>query len=322
MKRTLDIVVTHYNEPWSVIQPFFDMIRNQKSVDYTKFKLWIVQDGPCADVFPRNYWKDSPIDHEEICIPHSGVSAARNAGMDKADSEWICFCDCDDCFTSIFSLRMLFYIFNEEQPYDLMWNDFWTVHLGSLNPTKQDSYNRIWIHNKYYRLNWLRENDIRFCEDLYMSEDSAFNAIVEMMVMLNRVGKINTPEPLYAWVRRLGSVTTDPTRYYKNCEGHFERNVYVFKECTRRKKPYGNLIVGRTITDAWAMLTKFPENEESRRITAKVAEFYKENKEIWDNLSDDLKKLGIEASEREAGTWKMDIPGRPTFSEWLEKLAS
>ena len=179
--RLLDIVVTHYNEPWEIVRPFFDILNAQRCVDMSLFKIWFVQDGPSVDIFPKGYFDGSKLDVEWVTIPHTGVSAARNAGMDKADSEWICFCDCDDCFTGIFCLKMLAYILKPDQPYDLMWNPF-CMNVMAMDDVviMQDVYNRIWIHNKYYRLSFLRENNLRFPEWIHFSEDSAFNNILDL----------------------------------------------------------------------------------------------------------------------------------------------
>ena len=323
IKRVLDIIVTHYKEPWEITRPFFDVLCSQKGIDFSKFKVWIVQDGPAPlMVIPPGYFDGTKVNYEWITIPHGGVSAARNAGMDKADADWICFCDCDDAFSSIYSLKMLFYILKPDQPYDLMWNEFYRNYYLDEDDTLdiEKGYNHVWIHNKYYRLSFLREKGIRFPEGIFMSEDSAFNNVVEMEVPEGRIGEINTTWPLYSWIRRPGSVTTDSSRYYKNIEGHFERNKWVLNEYRKRGHPRSCFVVARTVTDAYAFLTKYPECEESRRITKKIAGFYLANKEEFDGLSEEVLKLSLNASEKEAAVSGIDIPGKPTLKEWIECL--
>ena len=319
-KRLLDIVVTHYKEPWSVVRPFFDMLNAQKYVDFSRFKVWFVQDGPATNLIPTGYFEGSPLQYEIVTIKHKGVSAARNAGMDKADSEWICFCDCDDCFVSIFSLRWLFYILDPEAPYDLMWNEFYMNYFDKDQTLiRQNEYNHVWIHNKYYRLSFLREHDICFCEDLYMSEDSAFNNVVEMEVPEGRIGEIHTTEPLYSWCRRKDSVTMNRENYYKNVEGHFKRNLYVLGEYEKRSHERTGLVVARTITDVYSFVTKYPSNEDARRISKMAGKFYLDHQDIYDNLPDEAKDLALKASEKEAGNEGTEIFGRPTLDEWLKK---
>lgn len=319
--RLLDIVVTHYNEPWEIVRPFFDILNAQRCVDMSLFKVWFVQDGPSVDIFPKRYFDGSKLDVEWVTIPHSGVSAARNAGMDKADSEWICFCDCDDCFTGIFCLKMLAYILKPDQPYDLMWNPF-CMNVMAMDDVviMQDVYNRIWIHNKYYRLSFLRENNLRFPEWIHFGEDSAFNNILDLYIQPDRIGKIQTGEPMYAWVRRENSTTNDPKKALSNIEGHFERNLYVLGEYEKKGHPKTSYYIARTVTDAWATLTKYPGLKETERITKRVAGFYSKYGDIYENLPEKLKAHSKEISEKDAGTTKMDIPGRPTLEEWIEFL--
>lgn len=321
-KRLLDIVVTHYNEPWEVVRPFFDMLGAQRGIDFKKIKVWFVQDGPQPSVFPAGYFVGSPIGHskdnlEIVTIPHKGVSAARNAGMDMAYSDWICFCDCDDSFSSIYSLKNVLYILENDTTHELIWGKFWMNYLDKDYPiVERTEYNHVWIHNKYYRLDWLKEHDIRFCENLYMSEDSAFNNVVEMEGA--RIGEIGTKEGLYAWCRRSGSITLDDNRYYKNIEGHFDRNLYVLSEYEKRKHARAHFVAARTITDAWAFLTKREDCEEAERIRNRVVEFYQSRPMLFDKITDEIWEKATEASEREADVFGKDIPGRKTVMEWIQ----
>lgn len=321
-KRLLDIIVTHYNEPWEVVRPFFDMLGAQRGIDFNRIKVWFIQDGPQASVFPAGYFVGSELGHnienwEVVTIPHKGVSAARNAGLDRAYADWVCFCDCDDSFSSIYALKHVLYVLDSDPPYDMVWGKFWMNYLDKdYSIIEQTEYNHVWIHNKYYRLDWLKEHDIRFCEDLYMSEDSAFNNVVEIEGA--RVGEIGTKEGLYAWCRRPSSVTMDPNRYYKNTEGHFDRNLYVLSEYEKRKHARAHFVAARTITDAYSFLTKKDECEESIRIGKRVAEFYDSRPILFDKITDDIWAKALEASDKESTVSNEVKAKRPGVKEWLE----
>ena len=322
-KRLLDIVITHYQEPREIVRPLLDILMAQKCIDFQKFKVWWVQDGPTMSPFPEEgYFGESPIQFEKIVIPHKGVSAARNAGMDRADAEWICFCDCDDTFTGIYSLSSVFYILEQDPPYDLLWGSFWMDFPGEkTTPIVKGEYNHVWVHNKYYRLSFLREKDIRFDEDVTFSEDSAFNNIVEVEAA-GRIGQINTETPLYAWCRRLDSVSNDPKRYWRNVEAHYIRNVHLRNEFLRRGyRERAKFVLIRTFTDAYAMLNKFPETEESKGIEEDVRRYYRGNLGAYGEIGEELKKKAVEASETEVGTFGVDIPGKPSFEDWMRHLA-
>ena len=317
-KRLLDIVVTHYKEPFEVVRPMFDVLNSQLSADYSLFKIWIIQDGPCEDIFPKGYFNNFRIETEWVTIPHKGVSAARNTGIERADSEWICFCDCDDTFTSVYSLKMLADIFKNPLPYDFVWGPFcisWSDSKKGIVAT-QKTYNRIWIHNKYYRLSFLREKNICFPEWIHFSEDSAFNNILELEIQDERIGQINTENPIYAWVRRPGSVSNDPSRHYKNTMWHFERNLYVLDKYREQNHPKSDYILVRTIMDAWTMLTKYPPNDEFWKITKRVAEFWKKNQDIYE----EFKKKTLQMSLFEAGTDDKIYPWKMSLEEWIECL--
>lgn len=299
MPRLLDIIVPHYNEPLEIVKPFFEMIKNQRGIDFHTIRVWLVEDGH-INILPDEYINQFDF-VERVILPHNGVSAARNWGIDNADSEWICFCDCDDCYTSILALYNILYILGQEssKACDLMWNAFYQIGLQKISICSE--YNTVFIHNKYYRLSFLREYNIRFNENLYMSEDSAFNMIVNMEIGDKTIGKINTPSPLYAWCRRLGSITMDFDKWLSNTEGHFNRNLYVLEEYRKRNKPNQDKMIARVITDAYSMLNKTGMLGDPSAFIKRVSDFYKENKETFDNISEDILNLALNASDNDAG---------------------
>ena len=310
----LDIIVPHYKEPWEVVRPFVDMINNQRGIDFNDFRVTIVHDG--VDPFPVDYLK-GPANICQVRKPNGGVSAARNYGFDMSTAEWINFSDCDDCYSSIFALWHIFRALKQNPPYDLLWSPFYMVKDHELKWFRD--YNAIFVHNKYYRRSFLKDNDIRFCEKLYMSEDSAFNGIIEMKLDKGRVGQINVKEPVYAWCRRGDSITMDPSRWVKNAEGHFDRNLYILEACKTSPIARPDLMTVRTMCDAYSMLTQPNRVTDSTEpFETRVAKFYRNNKEYVENVSEhDLDRL-IKLSDMEAGASEYDRNTRMPFVEWLE----
>lgn len=43
---TLDIVVTHYREEWTLGRPFFEVLALQRGIDFGLIHVYLVQDGP------------------------------------------------------------------------------------------------------------------------------------------------------------------------------------------------------------------------------------------------------------------------------------
>lgn len=311
----LDIIVPHYNEPWEVVKPFVDMINNQKGIDFNEFRVLIIHDG--VEKFPEKYL-EGPARIFQFEKEQAGVSAARNYGIDISDAKWVNFSDCDDCYSSVFALYLLFPVLRADEAYDIFWSPFWMIIGNTLKVFNE--YQSVFVHNKYYRRSFLNEKDIRFCERLYMSEDSAFNAVVEKRINKDRVGKIQVHEPVYSWCRRPGSITMTPERYIHNMEGHFERNLYVLEECSKYVDGRADLMMVRTLADVYAQgsLPWIPGDPEP--LLKKAAEFYKLHKiTVQDVSEEDLKRI-MNVSDLEAGTTDEIREKRPSFWDWLDEI--
>lgn len=89
----ISVIVPIYNvEPY--LRKCIDSILNQ---EFTDFELLLVDDGStdASGIICDEYaLKDTRI--KVFHTSNRGVSAARNLGMDEAESEWICFVDSDD----------------------------------------------------------------------------------------------------------------------------------------------------------------------------------------------------------------------------------
>lgn len=311
----LDIIVPHYNESWDIVKPFVDMIHSQRGVDFNDFRVIIVHDG--VEPFPDEYL-DGPAHFVQLTQPKSGVSAARNFGLDFSDAKWVNFSDCDDCYSSIFALWIIFRVLRNDEQFDLLWSPFYMIKDDTLKWFKD--YNAIFIHNKYYRRSFLKEKNLRFCEKLYMSEDSAFNSVVEMHIEKGKIGQINVNDPVYAWCRRKGSITMDPERWIKNAEGHFERNLYILEECKKFTEARPDFMSVRTVCDAYSMLNQPRAKGDIKPFEKRVAEFYIKNKHHFLNVKEkDLERL-LKLSDLESGVNDAIREERIPFRDWLTKI--
>lgn len=312
----LDIIVPHYREPWEVVKPFVDMINGQRGIDFSEFRVLMIHDG--VEKFPDEYL-EGPANIVQICQQKSGVSAARNRGIEMSDAEWINFSDCDDCYSSVVAMWIVLNALRQEKCFDLLWSPFYMIKENQLKVF--NDYNAIFIHNKYYRRSFLNEKNIRFCENLFMSEDSAFNGIIEMRMEYGKIGKINVNEPIYAWCRREGSITMDPKRWVINAEGHFDRNLYVLGECEKNACGRPDLMSVRTMCDAYSMLNQ-PRAlvGDASRICKRVAVFYAKYRRNFLNTSrKDLERL-LNISDLEAGVTDDIRKTRISIQDWLEQI--
>ena len=307
----LDIIVTHYREPWRIVRPFFDMLACQRGVSFDDFKVILVHDG--TDCFDRKRTDDYPYRIDQYAIPHGGVSRARNYGLDMADGEWVEFCDCDDCYTHIYALRMV--LEHTKRDVDYMWTPFFAEYdAENLTVKTEDKENIIFVHGKYFRRKFLLENRLRFPEDIHYSEDSAFCAIVNETARPGRRGKIKTEFPVYAWTFRKDSVSADPKNRAKNLTGFIDRNEYVVEEFKRRGISYVPM-VGRMFADAyWAFHRKMKFPEQEKRFAKLSA---KNRKYLGMNNQEDMVKIMLSA--RKAFN-PDDIDNTETFEEWIDRI--
>ena len=132
-----------------------------------------------------------------ILCEHTGVSGARNAGLDRAAGEWIAFMDCDDCLKKDFfenSIPLIndktdLYIFSFERVEPLPGTSdrelvaplMLSDRLYETASDFADDYVRtrhLLVYsacNKFYRKSILDRFGIRFRKDLSFGEDRLFN---------------------------------------------------------------------------------------------------------------------------------------------------
>lgn len=204
-KHLIDIVITHYMSPWSLGKPWFDILSLQRGIDFSEFGVILVSDGEGSRL-DDSLFADYPFEVRNITIPHGGVQASRNAGIDNADADWIMICDFDDTLLSVNSMYyaleaarnsdgkvMLVSKFIEEFGKD-----------GKVNYVDADS-GIIFNHGKLYRLDWLNEEGIRFHEKLSRHEDVYFNTLIQAIVNDEQVGIIK--KPFFMWCYNKDSVS-------------------------------------------------------------------------------------------------------------------
>ena len=310
----LDIIVTHYDEPWETGKKFFDMLGCQRGADFSQFRVILVHDG--TGKFPKEYFEDYPYRVIQHKIPHAGVSAARNYGLDQATDKWVQFCDFDDMYSNAYALR--FVLEHMGKDLDYMWTPFMAEYVvgSEIIANVKDTENIVFVHGKYYRREWLLENKLRFPEWIHFSEDSAFGAIVNELAKIGRRGKIKTPFPVYIWCVRPDSVSMRKDNEERNLTGFIDRNFYVAEEFIRRGIPH-KLMIGRMFADAyWAFHRKgkaFPEEE---------ARFAEEARKYIPDLDDAVSSGSMPELMQAAMT---NLPGEcdpnaETFTAWISRI--
>lgn len=83
----LDLYITHYNEPWEVCRPGFEMLKNQRLVNWDDIRVTVVHDG--TEAFPAELLLGFPCAIRQKVIEHMGIAGVRNWCIDDSKAIWI-----------------------------------------------------------------------------------------------------------------------------------------------------------------------------------------------------------------------------------------
>lgn len=299
----LDIIVTHYDEPWSVGKKFFDMLALQRGIDFDRIRVLLIHDGLNRG-FPQRYFKEYPYKVEQHKIPHGGVSAARNEGLRLARRQWVEFCDFDDTYAHVYTLRDLFDHLPTEK-YDLLWTGIIAEEpiKGShrLNLYRRKSQDVVFCHGKFYRREFLLQNDIWFDTELTFNEDSLFNATIAAVITdPHRMGELKGIMPDYVWCARKGSVTKTPGRKAEAMLGTYIRQkklCEVHKRLLPKDRYDGQ--VARTIWDLYYMLNRDNTHPILLEMKEDFRSWLKEHQESFDLVDENLMKQIVHIAKLE-----------------------
>lgn len=195
----LDLIITHYKEPWEVGKPMFDMLALQRMVNFENVGVILVNDG-VENELPEECFSGYPYRIQQISIPKGGVSKARNAGLDASKADWVMFCDFDDTFSSIFGLHLIFCAMAEDK-YDTLWSNFTeeTKDSGGNLTIVTHGRDYVFVHGKAHRRQFLLDNNLRFHDKLTIHEDAFLNLLAQAIAENGRIGEIKTPFYLWKW---------------------------------------------------------------------------------------------------------------------------
>ncbi len=269
----LDLFITHWNEDWEVCRPGFEMLKNQRCVDWDQVRVTVVHDG--TEKFPESRFKGYPFRVYQEVIEHKGIAGARNWCIDHATADWIKWNDCDDFFTSAYSLKSLMNGLEQAgESFDLMWFEVYAEMEG--RRYLKEKRDPVVLHGKAFRRQFILDKGLRFQEDLTWCEDSAFLSVLEMEIDVKRIGKITADCPMYTWIHRVGSLCNRPEIKFANLQSFFRRHCYVAEEFKKRgmMDPYYTM-VARIACDSYYTLQVADVPEDRSEHEKKVWEYLK-----------------------------------------------
>lgn len=326
----LDIIITHYKEPWSVGKKLFDSIGMQMGISFDDICVYLVHDG--TECFPDECFDLYPYKVHQHRIEHGGVSAARNAGFDLGKSQWVIFCDFDDMFSNAFSLNATLPLLSDR--HDLLWGDFWSVDReadGSFTITRR-GHNFVFVHAKFFRRQYLVESGIRFDTDLEFNEDCLFCTVIMETLPAERIGHIDTLFPIYVWCFTPGSATATQENWWRATIGGYKRNrkvVELFRE-TKEEIRY-NSMIARLIWDAYFSFNLDHIPDDFKPLIEDFRQFYMEHKDRFWSLDTEHMMEVFDISSKQFHKWVEEaehrwnnIPMKPrsdiSIYKWLDGI--
>lgn len=318
----IQFLVPQYKETDDVIKPLLDSVAIQQNVPMDDIGVIIINDG--TDVhLSQELLNAYPFRIEYFLDEHKGVSATRNACLDRATADYVMFCDADDMFYNACGLYILF---REMQiGFDALVSVFTEE---TRNPANNEvvyinrDIDSTFVHGKVYRREYLTENNIRFNPDLTIHEDSYFNCLAQKCSDNVKY----CPTPFYLWKWREDSVCRhDPKYILKTYRNMLDSNTALVNELMRRgKKTDAQFYSVGMIYDAYFTMNKAEwlnqENQTYRYETEKrFQSYFKEFKNLFESVGEAEKTqivMGIKNRMFAEGLLMESI----TFEDWIKHI--
>lgn len=248
--KLVSIIVPVYNSK-DTIERCINSILNQT---YKEIELIIVNDGSTdnsLEIIKKLSKSNKKI--KVINQENSGVSAARNNGINNSNGEYLSFVDSDDWLDKDFIREMVNKL--EQENVDAVRCNFYKENVNSRELAKMYNFSDLKIEKSYkyksdflnhflYNINSMEnyvmlflikssivKNKISFDTNLYMMEDTFF--VQQLFYNLNSIYFYN--KPLYYYCAYNVSATRDIEKVEKNIYGILETSEKI-KEFYEKKK--------------------------------------------------------------------------------------
>lgn len=319
----LQILIPQYKETDEIIKPLLNSIALQQRVDFNEIGVIICNDG--TDIYLSDELLNSyPFEIQYHKCEHRGVSATRNACLDHATADYVCFCDADDMFYNMCGLWIVFKeidigfdslvsCFTEETRHPITKEVVYTNH-------EMDS---TFVHGKFHRRQYLLDKGIRFNDKLTIHEDSYFNILCQS---LSKNVKYCTT-PFYLWKWRDESVCRhDPKYILKTYNNMIDSNDALIDTLVAKGAvEKGIFYVAVMIFDSYYTMNK-PEwiNQENKEyrdaVEKRFSDYYAKYKNTWDKIPT-ADKMQISQGIRGRSVMEGMEMESMTIEEWLTKIS-
>lgn len=231
MNPLISIVVPVYNVE-KHLSKCLDSIISQS---YKNLEIILVDDGTKdnSDKICDEYaLKDSRI--KVLHIENSGVSAARNRGLDVITGDYVAFVDSDDyiaenmierLFDTIKSTNADISICGNIHVFDDTKAEFDTTNKECVIYSPVEAIKEVWYQTSFLPSPWAKLYNAHIFKELRYTEGIIFEDVDIMHEIFIRANKIAyLPQGLYAYVHRKNSITT---------QGFSEMNFQILPICDK-----------------------------------------------------------------------------------------
>lgn len=321
--KKLQILVPQYKETDDIIKPLLDSIEVQQNVNMDDIGVIIINDGTDIHLSQELFNRYS-FDIEYYLNEHKGVSATRNACLDKATAEYVMFCDADDMFYNACGFYIIFREI-ENGGFDSLVSTF--IEESRDPQTKDPIYlNRqmdsTFVHGKVHRRKFLLKNNIRWNDELTIHEDSYFNCLCQRLAKNLKYSETS----FYLWRWRDASVCRhDPKYILKTYNNMLDSNTALIKQFLKRNlKEDAQFYATSMIYDAYFTMNKDEwlnqENKEYRNATEKrFKEYWLEFKYLHDSIEIEKKNQIIMSIKNRMYLEGMFLESI-TFDTWIKQI--
>jgi len=318
----LQFLIPQYDETDEIIKPLLDSIAIQQNVPMNEIGAIICNDG--SDIYlTEDFLKSYPFEIKYYKEPHRGVSATRNACLDRATADYVMFCDADDMFCNVCGLWILFREMKEK--FDSLVSVFIEeTHKPDDNTVEYINHtmDSTFVHGKVHNREYLKKFNIRFKDSLTIHEDSYFNILCQSLS--TNVKYCVTP--FYLWRWRDNSVCRhDPKYILKTYNNMIDSIEALVDELYKRGKEDKALMYSvMAIFDSYYIMNKpewrDQENQEYRNNTEKhFSLFYENHKKEWTTIPINDKMM-ISNAVRSRYIQEGMLMEAVTIDDWLKHI--
>ena len=318
----LQFLIPQYDETDEVIKPLLDSIAIQQNVPMNEIGAIICNDG--SDIYlTEDFLKSYPFEIKYYKEPHRGVSATRNACLDRATADYVMFCDADDMFCNVCGLWILFREMKEK--FDSLVSVFIEeTHKSDDNTVEYINHtmDSTFVHGKVHNREYLKKFNIRFKDSLIIHEDSYFNILCQSLSTNIKY----CVTPFYLWRWRDNSVCRhDPKYILKTYNNMIDSIEALVDELYKRGKEDKALMYSvMAIFDSYYIMNKpewrDQENQEYRNNTEKhFSLFYENHKKEWTTIPINDKMM-ISNAVRSRYIQEGMLMEAVTIDDWLKHI--